>query len=188
MVQTVVKQKYVSEKLVLRAGLSEETISFEVYGQTTDRSYEDRSVFINFSNGHGWLQGEDAIMLGQLLIKHGTNALMANMINHQLIHESQRLKKFIDEGRVNKVVMTVVDENPANYGEGFRTYHIQPEFKKGKVPDYHENFSFEHVIYWSPIDEEFKDQMDAYGGNVEFIGYDRQAELVAFDRFVAEMN
>jgi hypothetical protein len=188
MVQTVIKEKYEAETLEFENTLNEEKYIFEVYGQTVDRSYEDRDVYFRFSE-HGWLRGEDAIKLGQALIKHGTNALIANMINHQAIHEQSCFKRLLAEGRVQKVTMKVVDEHPANYGSGFRTYLVKPEWVSDKAPQYQEDFQFEVVIYWSPFEDEYKKQIQQWGGDlVVFEGYDREAELKAFQESCNAVN
>jgi len=160
MVQTVVKTEYVGETLKFENSLSESIYEFEVHGLTPERSYEDRDVYFRFSES-GWLRGEDAIALGQLLVKHGTNALMANMIQHQHIHHISNVTRWLKEGRIEKVHMKMVDENPVNYGRGFRTYLVIPLWKNGMAPKYQEDFSFETVIYWSPLEEDYKKQLES---------------------------
>lgn len=181
MVQTIVKEKYERETLNLKNNLFETDYVFEVYGQTVDRSYEDRDVFFQFSE-HGWLKGEDAIELGQLLIKHGTRALMANMINHQHILEMRRLSEFIKDGRVEKCILTVIEESPANHGNGFRAYQVKPVWQEGMIPEYFEDFTVETIQYFSPFEPEYLKELEFYGGNVEFVGYDRQKELDDFKK------
>jgi hypothetical protein len=187
MVQTVVKEQYESETVTFGNSLTESDYAFTVYGQTVDRSYEDRDVFFSFAT-RGWLRGEDAIALGQLLIKHGARALNANMINHQLIHNQNEMNRFLQEGRVAKVTLAVVDEKPANHGSEFRTFLIQPTWHEGKAPEYEEDFAYERVIYFSPFDEEFSKQVARFGENVEFVGYDHEAAVAAFKEFCKQQE
>lgn len=88
----------------------------EILGQTPERSFEDRSVYVNiksikkplksitsssiesdFYEITTWLDGEKAIELGQMFIEQGKFALEANMINHQNIHMSNTFKRFLDD-------------------------------------------------------------------------------------------
>ena len=132
---TVLKEKEVSE--FLDYSTMNGDLHFEVQGQNVDRSYEDRSVYFKFSES-GWLNGEDAIALGQLLIKHGTFALKANMINHQAFHLRERLRDFIGEGRIKELIFNLVNDQPMNYGPGFKLFEIRPIWIDGKVPEYEE--------------------------------------------------
>lgn len=190
MVQTIVHEVYESETLTFRNSLFEKDYVFEVCGQTVDRSYEDRSVYFDFTEGQrGWLDGEQAIALGQALIKHGTKALMANMINHQAIHQMNLLRKYIRERRVSKLIMEMVDDHPVNYGGGFHTFLIKPVWKKrflgsSKAPEYNEDFCMETVIYWSPIAEEFKDQLKRWGCPIEFVNYNHSKTIAEFQVLV----
>jgi hypothetical protein len=179
--QTVVKEEYKTE--IMKAGnqVNGDKYSFEVYGQTVDMSCEDRDVYFNFPK-QGWLNGEDAIKLGQLLIKHGTKALIANRVNWQCSYEYTRLKKFITEHRVKELTFTVVDEHPANYGDGQRTYCIVPTWYPGEEPKYEEAFSFEQVISWSPNGKEFEMQLARYTVPIKFVGYDWDAEVKEFKK------
>ena len=91
--------------------LSEDKVKFTILGLGVERSYEDRSVYLNIKylpkERKGlhkeeteiitWLNGEDAINLGQILIKHGLYSLESNMINHQKIHHYSQLYKFLNE-------------------------------------------------------------------------------------------
>lgn len=180
--QTVVKEEYKPEVLRFRNELFENETTIEVHGQTVDRSFEDRDVYFNIDRNSGWLNGEQAIELGQALIKHGTRALIANMINHQHSNRVSKLRKFISEDRVKEVIMSVVDEHPVNYGDGFKTYLVTPVWIENMAPKYEEDFSFETVVYWSPFEEEFAKQINSWGGNVQFVGYDREKELKEFNQ------
>jgi len=124
-----------------------ENISFEILGQTPDRSYEDRDVYINiksqpdFENNKNssipdaeicmWINGEDAISLGMSLIKQGQFALEANMIQHQLIYMDTQLDKFIKEDRIKIIIVEMINDKPVNYGKGFKEYNIKLVFKDG---------------------------------------------------------
>lgn len=149
--ETVFKQKEVTEKLKFHNSLFERDIEFEIMGQNVDRSYEDRSVYLNIKHGDSriqdWLNGEDAITLGLSLIKHGQFALQANMVNHQLIHQRRKLDQYINEDRVSVLIFEVVDKKPVNYGEGFMTFKIKPVWVEGEEPEYDEDFEYEQVIY-----------------------------------------
>lgn len=192
--QTIVKEEYKADEIVLNSGLSEDRVLFTVYGQTPERSYEDRDVYFSAeymdweSNFISHLKAEDAIKLGQLLVEHGTKALLANMYQHQRIHHSTLLTRYINEGRVDKIIMTVIDENPANHGEGYRTYLIKPIWKDGKVPEFQEDFEFEQIIYWSPFEDEYTEQLSEWLVPIEFVGYDRAAEVEAFNKSVEEFS
>lgn len=162
-----------------------------IRGLTPDCSYEDRSVYININSGEGfqltsWLQAEDAIRLGQMLVDHGTFALQANIVNHQAIHEMRSYRMFLNEGRIAEVLFEVIDENPVNHGSGYRTYRITPIWVEGMAPEYREDFTLDKVIYWSPFDGEFQNAINYYtdGCPYEFIGYDREAEVEAFNESV----
>jgi hypothetical protein len=184
---TVVKKELKPTKLNLKGGLSDENVTFEVYGMNVERSFEDREVYFEAFEGHTWLRAEDAIRLGQTLIEHGTNALMANMINHQLIHAYNTLKRFHSEERFENVTLTVVDENPANYGGSYRTYKVAPNWLEGKVPEFYEDFSFETIISWSPFEDEYKQQLEQWWNPI-IQGYDREAELEAFQKALDEFE
>lgn len=182
-VQTVMKEQEQSDKFNING------LDFEIMGLNVERSFEDRSVYIRVSDKDraytDWLNGEDAITLGLSLIKQGQFALKANMINHQAIHMKKRLDKYINEGRVKFIKFTVIDENPVNYGKGYRTYKIEPEWRKDKSPEYDEDFSMEYVIYWSPRDEDFIKQINNWNGDgkclILMYGYDRSKELKEFN-------
>lgn len=182
MLQTVIKEQYKSEILTFDNSLFGDKYQFTVYGQTGGRSYEDREVYFEFTP-RGWLRGEDAIALGQALVKHGTKALISNMVNHQAIHQHNCFKRWLAEERIANVNMSVVDDHPHNYGSGFRLYLINLEWVEGKAPKYQEDFQFEKVIYWSPFDAEYQKQLQSWGGAiVEIHGYDREKELAEFKK------
>ena len=174
----------------------ESRLTFEIKGLSPERSYEDRDVYLNIKsdaenvNVTTWIRGENAIDLGMKLIEHGKFALESNMINHQLIHSKNQFKKYLDEGIVEEVEFTVIDQNPPNYGEGFRLYRIKPYWVEGMAPEYNENFEFECVIYWSTFDDKYADQLDYYthGCSYSMIGYDRELELNRFNEEVRLMS
>lgn len=151
-------------------------ITFTVVGQTPERSLEDRSVYLNIKSEKNlereismWLQGEDAISFGLSLIKQGQFALEANMINHQKNHMENLLFRYIEENRVKLIVYNKIDEHPVNYGEGFHLYKVTPIFYKGKAPKYNEDFCYEDVYYFSPLKDEFSDQIKYYTKGVDYI-------------------
>lgn len=183
--QTIVKEQYSMEKLEFRAGLSDEIVAFQVYGTTPDHTYEDRDVYFDMSVPYAHLRGEDAIALGQALIKHGTNALKANMYQHQHIHHMNTLKRFIADGLVEKLIFKVVDESPANYGKGCKTYVVKPVWAN-EPPEYNEDFEFETIVYWSPFEEEYNEQIGFWEVPIEFDGYDREQDIADFNKEVEE--
>ena len=185
--ETYINKEYKSEIYTTGDHLNDAGMTFEVYGQTTERSCEDRSVYFDFKFKDnesdkrqitGWLNGEEAIELGQLLIKHGTNAMVANMVNHQRIHLSTRIQKYISEGRVTKLIFTAIDKSPKNYGQGFILFEIIPVWKKKKAPKYYEDFKTQEVIYWSPFSKEFNVQLNGWNCPIEFREYDHDKEKV----------
>lgn len=201
MVQTVVKEAYTADIVVAERNSicdNGEVVTYTVSAQTTDMSYEDRTVYFNTHMGVdgdnigrgivAFLKAEQAIELGQKLIEHGTKAFMANMINHQAIHETCRLFQFIEEGRVFKLVMTVIDEHPANHGSGFRTYRIKPIWLTEGAPQYHEDFTLDKIIHWSPFDDDYRQQLAQWKVPIEFVGYDRDEEVRLFKQQCEEMK
>jgi len=164
-------------------------LTFEIKGLNHERSYEDRDVFLNIKGDDGninittWIRGESAIDLGLKLIEHGKFALESNMINHQLIHKVREFKKYLEEDRVEEVEFKLIDSSPVNYGDGFKKFKITPYWIEGKQPEYADDFSFEHIIYWSPFEDKYADQLDYYthGCSYSFIGYDRELEVKRFD-------
>jgi hypothetical protein len=180
-----------------------DSISFTIMGQTPERSYEDRSVYMNIKTNQGegevssvpdtemtfWLQGEQAIEFGMKLIEHGKFALEANMIQHQLIHHENCLKRWLSEDRVEEVQFEMIDDNPVNHGAGYKTFRITPFWNEGMAPEYNEDFSYEKVIYWSTLEESYHDQLDYYtqGVSYSFIGYDHDEAVRRFNRDVRLM-
>jgi len=226
--QTIMKREERSDILEYKfSSLDEDDapkIQFEIRGQTGERSYEDRSVYLRVGtntpepeepsevtiladgevvcdepqptcrhlepNFTMWLNGEDAIELGMKFIEHGKFALEANMINHQAIHTYNRFRRYLEEERVEEVQFKVIDNDPPNHGDGFRLYQITPVWFEGMEPEYDADFIFEKVIYWSPFEAEYADQLDAYtrGTSYSFEGYDRERELRAFNESVRLMS
>jgi hypothetical protein len=188
--ETILKTQYEEEVFISKEPLSEKQFEMTIYGQTVERSMEDRSVYIRVNDNMAtWLRGEDAIELGQMLIKHGNRALTANRINHQHIHMRRRLETHINAERIHQVIMEVTDEYPDNYGRGFKTYRVTPVWKEGMAPKYEEDFSFETIVYWSPFEKEFKAQLEKWGGDkVLLLGYDREEELKRFKKCCEESD
>jgi len=181
-VQTIVKEKYQSEEFEAVTRLDGEPSKFEVNGQTVEMSYEDRNVYYNFNESpEGWLDGEKAIELGTLLIEQGKKALLANMINHQLIHCISIYERYCKEDRVKQVILEMIDDTPVNYGKGFKTFLITPIWKQNKAPEYNEEFCFEDVIYFSPFEDEFENQINKFIVPVLFINYDHKKEVQKFN-------
>jgi len=181
-VQTIVKEKYQSEEFEAVTGLDGEPSKFEVNGQTVEMSYEDRNVYYNFNESpEGWLDGEKAIELGTLLIEQGKKALLANMINHQLIHCISIYERYCKEDRVKQVILEMIDDTPVNYGKGFKTFLITPIWKQNKAPEYNEEFCFEDVIHFSPFEDEFENQINKFIVPVLFINYDHKKEVQKFN-------
>jgi len=183
----------------------ENTIEFGVLGQTPERTYEDRNVMFTIKtdmadttgthresiDAQMWLNAEDAITLGNILVAHGNYAMKANMYQHQLIHQKNVLERYVNEGIVNGIIFTLVDREPLNYGGGFYEFNIKPIFKSGSIPKYNSDFNFNEVIYFSPFPDEFDNQIARYtGGNVgfSFVGYDREKEIDAFKKGLEELD
>lgn len=137
-----------------------------------------------------WLNGEDAIDLGMKLIEHGKFALEANMIQHQAIHTNNRLQTFLDEERVEELVFEMIDDTPVGYGDGFKLFKIKPTWFDGMAPEYQEDFTFDKVIYWSPFEADFADQLDYYtrGCSYSFEGYNHESEVRRFNESVRLMS
>ncbi len=170
-------------------------LTIEIMGQIPERSFEDRSVYINFKmensknniqteglNSSMWIQGEEAISLGMKLIESGNFAMKANMYNHQLFRMKKQLELYITEGRVKEVVFELIEEKPVNYGEGYHLFLITPVFHKGKEPEYVKDFCFEEVVYWSPFKKEFEEQMYSFVKNISFRfkNYDHNKKIEEF--------
>ena len=130
-----------------------------------------------------WFQGEEAIEFGMKLIEHGKFALESNMINHQRIHMETCYKRFLAEERIEEVQFEMIDDSPANYGSGFHTFRITPIWNEGMAPQYQEDFSYEKVIYWSPFEADYADQLDYYTGGLSysFVGYDHDKAVRDFN-------
>ena len=174
-------------------------MNFEIMGQTNERSFEDREVYFRITSDprvvseggltYGedvdvsmWLRAENAIEFGLKLIEHGKFAMESNMINHQAIHVFGQFLEFLDEDRIEEVEFTMIDDSPANHGDGFKTFNIKPYWKEGQAPLYQEDFTFERVIYWSMFEDDYADQLDYYthGCSYSFIGYDHDREVERF--------
>ena len=164
-----------------------EKITFSVLGQIPGRTLEDRSVYFTAkakdTNLTMWLDGEDSIALGLALIEHGNFALKANMYQHQLTHNYNKLRSFISDGLISKVVFKCISRSVPNHGSGYYLFTITPEFIVGRTPKYFDNFMFEDVIHWSPFPSTFDSAMESIVGDVgyEFIDYDVDEERAAFE-------
>ena len=202
-VKTVFKDKIKEETFSSTASLSEDTLKINILGLGIERSYEDRSVYLNIKflpNKKGelskqsadittWLNGEEAIKLGQILIKHGLYSLEANMINHQKIHHYSQIYKFLTDDRIDKIELTKINKDVEEY-TGIHLFKIKPIWKKGKEPKYQEEFEFEDLIHISPFDKEFKQQLKEFGGirKVIFKNFDYETEKEKFKKFSSEFN
>lgn len=191
-VKTIVDEEYKTETIEYFNNLFERTMKIDIQGQTVDRSFEDRDVYLSIDhegkNITNWLRGEQAIELGTKLIVHGKKALIANMINHQLSRCDNRLMKFIDESRVKKIILKCIDEKPKNYGGGYKTFRVIPIWIKDKAPEYNEDFCYDVVIYFSPFEDEFKQQIERFKVNVEFVDYDHEKEVKEFNERCKQME
>jgi hypothetical protein len=186
--QTVVEGELKRTKLVFHNNLFERDFNVEIVAQHPERSYEDRSVFCDFNGKTEWLNAEQALELGKALIEHGTKAFEMNMIQHQLIHHKSQLERFLKKGRVAKTVLTLVSKTADYHGNGFYIFEIRPEWVEGKEPKYQKDFHYEEVIYFSPFEDEYKNQLKQYGHNVEFVGYDREHEVADFNKMCEQYN
>ena len=202
--RTVFERKEETEKMVVKYPYKMEdkaTISFEVMGQTPDRTLEDRSVYFNVHTEHTeaegseisrdpvnfnmWFDGEEAIRLGQMLIKQGSFALEANITRHHQYVMSTVLKDFILSGIVKELVFKNINVNPVNYGGGFAHFEITPVWKEGKTPEYYDDFSYEEVIYFSPFKDEYEKQIKRYTYgkcDYSFVDYDYEKSVEIFNR------
>jgi len=204
-VKTIMNKDMPEEEFVSQNSLFDTTLSVKLKGNGVERSYEDRSVYFNLnfkdnSESKGnyikhedfelttWIDGEDAIKLGQMLIKHGLYSLESNMVNHQKIHHYNQLERFLREDRIEKVVITKTSDDVEGYGGGFMIFDIKPVWKEGKAPEYQEDFEFNDVIYFSPFEKEFKEQLKEFGGidKVEFVNYDWEEEEKKFQEFAKQ--
>lgn len=206
-VQTVMDTDIKEEVFSAKNSLFDTELKVKVHGLGVERSYEDRDVYLEISYRDlqpknentlrhkeadltTWLRGEDAISLGQMLIKHGLFSLESNMVNHQKIHHYNQLKDFLKEDRIEKIVMTNLSDVIEGYGSGFHKFSIKPIWKKDKEPQYQEDFEFEDVIYFSPFENEYKQQIKKYGGEnkIEFINYDYKKEVDEFNKAVQKLE
>ena len=130
--------------------VSDNTIDIEILGQQPERSYEDRDVFVLFGDEQIWLRGGDAIELGQALIEQGSYSLIANMLNHQLIHKEETLVEYIAGGYVKGLEIIILDRDPVNYGAGYMSVNIKPIWII--PPKYNEDFNFDKVVYNGKIE------------------------------------
>lgn len=204
-VKTIMNEDIPEEEFVSQNSLFDTTLSVKLKGNGVERSYEDRSVYFNLiftdqteSKGNyvqkekvdltTWINGEDAVKLGQMLIKHGLYSLESNMVNHQKMHHYSQLERFLREERIEKVIITKTSDDVEGYGSGFMVFDIKPIWKEGKAPEYQKDFEFNDVIYFSPFEKEFKDQLKEYGGikNVEFVNYSREEEEKKFQEFAKQ--
>lgn len=203
-VQTIMNEEMPEEEFIYNDSLFNTKLSIKMKGNGVERSYEDRSVYLNlnFSDENKdsklkhkevvdlttWINGEDAIRLGQMLIKHGVYSLESNMVNHQKIHHYNQLDRFLREDRIEKVVITKTSPEAEGYGSGFMIFDIKPVWKEGKAPEYQEDFEFNDVIYFSPFEEEFKKQLEEFGGieNVEFVNYSWEEEEKKFQELLKQ--
>jgi len=204
-VKTIMNEDIAEEEFVSQNSLFDTTLSVKMKGCGVDRSYEDRSVYFNLiftdqteSKGNyvqkekvdltTWINGEDAVKLGQMLIKHGLYSLESNMVNHQRIHHYTQLETFLREDRIEKVVITKTSDDVEGYGSGFMVFDIKPVWKESKAPKYQEDFEFNDVLYFSPFEKEFKVQLKEFGGikNVEFVNYNWEEEEKKFQEFAKQ--
>lgn len=194
--KTIVTEKYDSESMEFTGLPVNGSLTVSVCGQVPDRSCEDRDVYIRVARRSEnyefsldeWFRGEDAIALGEVLIRHGRRALMANITEHFRIHRRNEVRQWVAEGRVASLRFTVVDEHPANHGSGFRTYRIEPRWNDGMAPEFVSDDPYHEILFWSPFADEYEAQLAAWGAPIVFDGYDRDAEVAEFERQVAEMD
>ena len=206
--QTVVKEKNQAEIIEFPFPYKMEEdnkLRIEVLGQTPERTIEDRAVYLSLKtfnsnkdkktvsrtelNSSFWIDGEEAIELGEMLIRQGRFALNANRIQWQALWYKGRLEQYIREDRISKILIELIDENPVNFGEGFHTFNIKPIWKKYKAPEYLEDFNYDVVIYFSPFDNDFKKQMESLTGGVpyKFINYNYDEEVKKFKKECEEL-
>lgn len=184
--ETVFRKKEEMDKFTKQGSILFENsfLEINIQGLNVERSYEDRDVFIEIRNEKldnytTWMKGEDAIELGQMLIKHGTFALQSNMINHQKIHSYNTLKKYMDDNIVKYINLTMVDDKPVNYGTGFCEFEIKPDFYEGKEPIYQKNFKFNDVIYFGTyFKDDFIKSLKDFGGNEKVIFHNYENKFI----------
>lgn len=177
-----------------------DTVEFKVMGKTPERTIEDRSVFFEINTNikgvednilHMWLNGEEAIHLGQTLVEQGVFALEANMVQHQQRFMANLLSNFIDDGRVYSLIFKNISDFPVNYGAGFVHFQITPEWHEGKAPQYMEDFTYEEVIYFSPFEQAYANQITKYTHGkcvINFIEYDHAERVQEFHKRVDELS
>lgn len=186
--QTLLKQQINRDVLIYNNGWGHES-RFMVMARIPERSYEDRSVVLRVDDNKPFsIKAEDAIELGMKIIEHGRTALLANMYEHQHIHLINQLYRFIRQDRVEKIILTVISETVPNYGEGWRLHTLKPVWKEGRAPEFEEDFEFETVIYWSPIEEEFQAQLEQWTVPVEIVGYDREKDVEEFNKLLHDFT
>lgn len=90
------------------------------------------------------------------LIDHATFAFTCNMVNHQKIHFYGHLRRWVHEGRVERIDIIEQDEYKdkqiPGYGEGYICVDIKPIWKPDREPECNEDFHFEDVLYL-PVNE-----------------------------------
>lgn len=191
-VQTIFEKDNKEDSFKYKNSLFDTTLDIKICGLKVERSYEDRSVYFNlkFNSNKSdekdlefttWINGEKAIELGQLLISHGIYSLESNMINHQKIHHYNQLKQFLNDEIVDKTILKMIkDLDNGNY-----LFNIKPIWKKNKKPKYQEDFNFDDIIYISPFEKEFKEQMESFGGidNIKFVNYSWEKTVQKFNEF-----
>lgn len=202
MIETVFNRKNEEEKLTTPYPYKMEekdTLAITVEGQTPDRCIDDRSVFISMKtdidsdkscssseiNARFWLDGEQAIELGEMLIRHGRFALEANRVYMQNIIMEQQLLGFIKSHKVKTLTFERIDTILCNYGKGFELFKITPIWKTPQcAPKYQEDFCYETVIYFSNFIEEYNEQLNKYQLDgkckIEFVNYDHNKRIKEF--------
>ena len=171
-------------------------------GQNVERSYEDREVFTeiwlehtkeNPSVTHGgvdnkittWLRGEDAIKLGQQFINSGNEALENNRNNAYEIIQLLGAKEDINRGKYSRLIITKkLNIRPPNHGEGFYYYDLLYVSNN----DMSSRLIEDVVIYWSPFEDEFNEQLKHYSNGlaVDKIGWSFKQIKDDFDKAYKE--
>jgi hypothetical protein len=186
--QTITREKYEREVLTFERPLFGEKVDFHIQATIPSRTYEDRDVYFAINQSGTSLRAEDAIKLGQALIENGTRSMLANMYQHQHIHHESSLQRYISEDRVEKVIFTLIDEEVANCAPDWKIYSIKPVWVEGMTPEYSEDFEFESIINWSPLEDEFQQQTGYWKVPVEIVGYDREAEVEKWNEWVKQQE
>lgn len=190
-VQTVSKVEIEADVLNIYNSLFETTTKVEVLGLKPKRSYEDRDVYLCITKEQDtitdWLRGEDAIKLGQALIKHGLYALNENMIQHQQIHHWNEYEKFVQDGIVKSCdIKNVRDDSKAS-----EYFILTPVWVDGYEPQFREDFSFEFDMSFSPFRKEFLKQVENTLllplDKINFIDFDWEKDIKEpFDIYLKE--